>query len=78
MIEAMVLEISSQALDELGVQWDLNPQQVNNGNYINQKLDGANNSLVLDKLLIQQLPPHNLTLRSLMFFVNLISGFRHW
>ena len=27
MIEAMVLEISSQALDELGVQWDFNSDQ---------------------------------------------------
>ena len=37
MIEAMVLEISSQALDELGVQWDLNPDQASNGNFINKK-----------------------------------------
>ena len=35
MIEAMVLEISSQALDELGVQWDFNPDKASNGNFIN-------------------------------------------
>ena len=50
MIEAMVLEISSQALDELGVQWDFNPDKASNGNLINQKLDGANDSLVLGKI----------------------------
>ena len=37
MIEAMVLEISSQALDELGVQWDLNPDRTGDGNFIKQK-----------------------------------------
>lgn len=50
MIEAMVLEISSQALDELGVQWDLNPDQASNGNFINKKLDGSNDSLVLGRI----------------------------
>ena len=50
MIEAMVLEISSQALDELGVQWDFNPGQASNGNFINQKLDGANDNLVVGKI----------------------------
>ena len=38
------------ALDELGVQWDFNPDKASNGNFINQKLDGANDSLVLGKI----------------------------
>lgn len=50
MIEAMVLEISSQALDELGVQWDLNPDRTGDGNFIKQKLDGSNNSLVFGRI----------------------------
>ena len=50
MIEAMVLEISSQALDELGVQWDLNPDRTGEGNFIKQKLDGSNNSLVFGSI----------------------------
>ena len=50
MIEAMVLEISSQALDELGVQWDLNPDRTGEGNFIKQKLDGTNNSLVFGSI----------------------------
>lgn len=50
MIEAMVLEISSQALDELGVQWDFNHDKAKNGNFINQKLDGENDSLVVGKI----------------------------
>ena len=44
MIEAMVLEISSNALDELGVQWDFNrgSTAVSDSNFVNTKLDGAN------------------------------------
>lgn len=50
MIEAMVLEISSQALDELGVQWGFNSDKANGGNLVNKKLDGANDSLVLGQI----------------------------
>ncbi len=42
MIEAMVLEISSQALKDLGVQWDLNPKNVGSGNLIGRHLDNDN------------------------------------
>jgi len=44
MIEAMVLEISSSALDELGVQWDFNrgASSISDANFVNTKLDGAN------------------------------------
>ena len=44
MIEAMVLEISSSALDELGVQWDFNrgESSISDSNFVNTKLDGAN------------------------------------
>ena len=53
MIEAMVLEISSQALDQLGVEWDFNPGKdgVSSGNFIDRKLDGTNDSLVVGKIL---------------------------
>ena len=52
MIEAMVLEISSQALDQLGVE-DFNSGKdgVSSGNFINRKLDGPNDSLVVGKIL---------------------------
>ena len=50
MIEAMVLEISSQALDELGVQCGFNSDKANGGNFVNKKLDGANDSLVLGQI----------------------------
>ena len=50
MIEAMVLEISSQALDELGVQWGFNSDKASGGNFVNKKLDGPNNSLVLGQI----------------------------
>ncbi|MBL6827491.1 MAG: type II secretion system protein GspD [Opitutales bacterium] len=50
MIEAMVLEISSQALDELGVQWGFNSDKAKGGNFVNKKLDGANDSLVLGQI----------------------------
>jgi general secretion pathway protein D len=50
MIEAMVLEISSQALDELGVQWGFNSGKAMEGNFLNKKLDGANDSLVLGQI----------------------------
>ena len=52
MIEAMVLEISSQALDQLGVEWDFNSGKdgVSAGNFINRKLDGSNDSLVFGKI----------------------------
>ena len=44
MIEAMVLEISSSALDELGVQWEFNrgSESISDSNFVNRKLDGAN------------------------------------
>ena len=52
MIEAMVLEISSQALDQLGVEWDFNSggEGISNNNFIQDKLDGTNDSLVLGKI----------------------------
>ena len=52
MIEAMVLEISSASLEELGVEWDFNSgkEGVSGGNFVNQKLDGANDSLILGKI----------------------------
>jgi len=52
MIEAMVLEISSQALDQLGVEWDFNSggEGISGNNFIQDKLDGANDSLVLGKI----------------------------
>ena len=52
MIEAMVLEISSQALDQLGVEWDFNSggNGISDGNFIQDKLDGENDSLVLGKI----------------------------
>ena len=52
MIEAMVLEISSQSLDELGVEWDFNAgkESISSGNFVNQKLDGSNDSLVIGKI----------------------------
>ena len=51
MIEAMVLEISSQALDQLGVEWDFNSGKKGfPGNFINRKLDGSNDSLVVGKI----------------------------
>ena len=52
MIEAMVLEISSTALNELGVEWDFNSgrEGISENNFINSKLDGANDSLVLGKI----------------------------
>lgn len=51
MIEAMVLEISSTALNALGVQWDFNAgkSSVSDGNFINQKLGGGK-GLVLGKI----------------------------
>ena len=52
MIEAMVLEISSQALDQLGVEWDFNSggEGISDNNFIQEKLDGTNDSLVLGKI----------------------------
>ena len=52
MIEAMVLEISSQALDQLGVEWDFNSggEGISDNNFIQDKLDGTNDSLVLGKI----------------------------
>jgi general secretion pathway protein D len=41
MIEAMVLEISSQALKDLGVQWDVT-KNVGSGNFIGRHLDNDN------------------------------------
>ena len=52
MIEAMVLEISSMELEELGVEWDFNSGKkgISDGNFLNQKLDGSNDSLVLGRI----------------------------
>ena len=52
MIEAMVLEISSQALDQLGVEWDFNSggEGISDNNFIQDKLDGTNDNLVLGKI----------------------------
>ncbi|MBP52609.1 MAG: hypothetical protein CMI27_05635 [Opitutae bacterium] len=52
MIEAMVLEISSIALDELGVEWDFSSgkNSLSGGNFINQKLGGATDNLVLGRI----------------------------
>ena len=52
MIEAMVLEISSRALDQLGVEWDFNSggEGISDNNFIQDKLDGTNDSLVLGKI----------------------------
>ena len=49
MIEAMVLEISSQALDQLGVEWDFNSHRdgVSENGFVQDKLDGRNDSLIL-------------------------------
>jgi general secretion pathway protein D len=46
MIEAMVLEISSQELDQLGVQWNYTGVASDN-NFANKHLDGAGSSLLL-------------------------------
>ena len=62
MIEAMVLEISSTALKELGVQWDLTGNAAG-GNFINRhmtreitvKKDDKDEPLPADKLLIGQI-----------------------
>ena len=40
MIEAMVLEISSSALQELGVQWDLT-NELNSGNFFKRKIEST-------------------------------------
>jgi general secretion pathway protein D len=40
MIEAMVLEISSTALQELGVQWDLT-NELSSGNFFNRKIEST-------------------------------------
>jgi general secretion pathway protein D len=52
MIEAMVLEISSQALDQLGVEWDFNSgrEGISDGNFVQDKLDGKNDSLILGRI----------------------------
>lgn len=52
MIEAMVLEISSMALDQLGVEWDFNSgaEGISENNFVQKKLDGANDSLVLGRI----------------------------
>ena len=42
MIEAMVLEISSQALKDLGVQWEINTDNVHGGNFIGRHFDKDN------------------------------------
>jgi len=41
MIEAMVLEISSGALADLGVQWDLDRSALSNGNWLNKHTTGT-------------------------------------
>ena len=56
MIEAMVLEISSSSLEELGVEWEFNSgkEGISGGNFVNKKLSGANldekNKLILGKI----------------------------
>jgi general secretion pathway protein D len=52
MIEAMVLEISSQALDQLGVEWDFNSgrEGISRGNFFQDKLDGENDTLILGRI----------------------------
>jgi len=49
MIEAMVLEISSQALEELGVQWNYTGAASDN-NFANKHFDGPNASLLLGSI----------------------------
>jgi general secretion pathway protein D len=49
MIEAMVLEISSQALEELGVQWNYTGAASDN-NFANKHFDGPNDSLLLGSI----------------------------
>jgi hypothetical protein len=53
MIEAMVLEISSQELDQLGVQWNYTGVASDN-NFVNKHLDGQGSSLLLGQI---QYPP---------------------
>lgn len=40
MIEAMVLEIASGALEQLGVQWDLDRSSLSSGNWLNKNTTG--------------------------------------
>ena len=78
MIEAMVLEISSQALDELGVQWGFNSDKASGGNFVNKKLDGANNSLVLGQIAYPAGSPALSMQPSPMYFMNLIFACKPW
>ena len=61
MIEAMVLEISSQALKDLGVQWDVT-KNVSSGNFIGRHLDN-------DSLKIGQIVPSGVGVPQLDFSV---------
>ena len=61
MIEAMVLEISSQALKDLGVQWDVT-KNVGSGNFIGRHLDN-------DNLKIGQIVPSGVGVPQLDFSV---------
>ena len=49
MIEAMVMEISSTALNQLGVQWDLT-SNLSSGNVFNKKVDSATNPLRIGRI----------------------------
>ena len=61
MIEAMVLEISSQSLKDLGVQWDVT-KNVGSGNFIGRHLDN-------DNLKIGQIVPSGVGVPQLDFSV---------
>ena len=76
MIEAMVLEISSQALEELGVQWNYSGSASDN-NFVDKHLDGPGGSLVLGSIAYPA-TELNLMQRSRMFFRNLMSDSKHW
>ncbi|MFP6901200.1 MAG: hypothetical protein VCA36_09670 [Opitutales bacterium] len=49
MIEAMVLEISSTALRQLGVQWDLT-NILSSGNFLNRKIESTTNPLRIGRI----------------------------
>ena len=49
MIEALVLEISSTALQQLGVQWDLT-NNLSSGNFLSKKIDSTTNPLRIGRI----------------------------
>jgi len=51
MIEAMVLEISSTVLQELGVQWDLT-SELNSGNFFHKKIESSITPLRIGRIMI--------------------------